>query len=82
MGGGTGGAGGGTGGKGGEGTGGKGGEGTGGGQGGATGNDVFVEGSGLLCAAKPGGEGSGRIAAWILGIAAGLARMRKRRRGF
>jgi uncharacterized repeat protein (TIGR01451 family) len=73
---------GGSGGKGGSG-GGQGGEGTGGeGTGGATSNDVFVEGSGLLCAAKPGGEGSGRIAAWILAIAAGAAGLRKRRRVF
>lgn len=56
----------------------------GGGEGGATGKDVFVEGSGLLCAAKPGDEGGGsRGAGWLVAIAAGLAGLRKRwRRGF
>jgi uncharacterized repeat protein (TIGR01451 family) len=57
------------------------GEGT-GGAGGAVGNDVFVEGSGLFCAAKSAGESSsgGRSAAWIVAIAAGLAGLRKRKR--
>jgi MYXO-CTERM domain-containing protein len=43
---------------------------------------VFVEGSGLICAAKSVGEDSsrGRGAAWLLAIAAGLAGLRRRRR--
>lgn len=73
---------GGAGGKGGDGGGAGGGQGGKGGDGGEVGGDVFVEGSGLICAAKSVGEDSsrGRGAAWLLAIAAGLAGLRRRLR--